>query len=76
MQSITARVGDTINWTNRDPVVHTTTSGQDGVFDGTGWNSGLLNQGQSFSRTFTTAGTFSYTCVVHPSMNGTITVTS
>ena len=75
LQSLTVRLGDTITWTNRDPVQHTTTSGQNGVFDGAGWNSLLLNDGQPFSYTLATAGTFPYTCRVHFYMNGTITVT-
>jgi plastocyanin len=30
----------------------------------------------SGSSTFTEAGTFAYYCVIHPSMTGTVTVTS
>ena len=68
-------VGTTITWTNQDGAPHTTTSGQNGTFDGAGWNSDQLLMGQSFSNTFDQTGTFAYTCRIHPSMSGTVTVT-
>jgi plastocyanin len=36
------------------------------------WNSGILNPGGSFPFKFTTAGTFTYKCTIHPGMVGTI----
>ena len=66
--SITATVGDTISWTNEDSAPHTATA-NDGSFD-----TGTLPKGGSGSHTFTTAGTFSYHCTIHPSMHGTVTV--
>ncbi|MBI2170881.1 MAG: plastocyanin [Chloroflexi bacterium] len=75
LPNIAARVGDTVTWTNRDGVSHTTTSGSNGTFDGIGWNSPFLSFGQSFSHTFAGTGAFPYTCRVHPSMQGTVTVT-
>ncbi|MDA0799425.1 MAG: plastocyanin/azurin family copper-binding protein [Chloroflexi bacterium] len=68
-------MGDSIDWTNQDPVAHTTTSGTMGTFNGIGWDSGLMSQGQTFRHTFGVAGTFAYTCTIHSGMNGTITVT-
>ncbi|MHB8648362.1 MAG: cupredoxin domain-containing protein [Thermomicrobiales bacterium] len=67
--TVTVSVGMTVTWTNRDSVIHTTTS------DTAVWDSNILNTGASFSFTFTKAGTFAYHCNVHPSMHGTITVT-
>ena len=61
-------VGDTVTWTNRDVVDHTATS-TTGTFD-----SGLLAQGQSYSLTFTAAGTYEYLCTPHPFMTGRINV--
>jgi plastocyanin len=61
-------VGTTITWTNNDSAPHTVTS-TDGVFD-----SARLNQGETFSFTFTEAGDYSYFCSFHPGMQGTITV--
>jgi hypothetical protein len=38
------------------------------------WDSSVLTQGQTFSFTFTQAGTFPYFCEVHPNMTATIAV--
>ena len=59
-------VGESVEWTNADAVAH--------AVSGDGWDSGLLSQGQTFSRVFDTAGTYEYTCSVHPAMKGTVTV--
>ena len=67
-------VGDTIVWTQQDQTTHTTTSGTPGNLDGI-WDSEFLNNGQTFSFTFTEAGTFPYFCTIHPSMRATVTVT-
>jgi plastocyanin len=61
-------VGATVTWTNDDSLAHTSTS-SDGV-----WNSDTLQPGDTFSFTFEEAGTFAYTCSIHPSMSGSITV--
>jgi plastocyanin len=37
-------------------------------------SSSVLNTGQTYSHTFSTAGVFHYHCGVHPTMKGTITV--
>jgi plastocyanin len=62
-------VGTTVVWTNADGTPHTVTSA-DGLFD-----SGRLDQGDSFSQTFDSAGEYSYFCEYHPGMQGTIIVT-
>lgn len=67
--TLTVKVGTTVTWTNADSAQHTVTA-NDGSFA-----SGDLNQGDSFSFTFTTAGTYAYHCDVHPGMKATITVT-
>jgi plastocyanin len=66
--SITVQVGDTVAWTNEGPSAHTPTA-QDGSF-----NTGVLGKGASASHTFTTAGTFTYICQIHPFTHGTIVV--
>jgi plastocyanin len=77
--TITVRVGQQVVWVNNDSAPHTTTSGS--CSGGTctpapGWDSGTLNPGQSFSFTFTSAGTFTYFCRIHgASMQGTVVVT-
>ena len=64
------RVGTTMTWTNQDNVPHSVTF-KNGMKD-----SGLLTQGQSFSYTFNTPGTYQYYCTVHPYMVATVTVVS
>ncbi|HEV2927474.1 MAG TPA: cupredoxin family copper-binding protein [Propionibacteriaceae bacterium] len=66
--TLTITAGDMVTWTNEDQVVHTATS-TNGSFD-----SGDLAQGQSFSFTFTTPGTYIYLCTPHPDMTGQIVV--
>jgi plastocyanin len=60
--------GTTVVWTNRSPVPHTVT-GDDGR-----WGSPLLEPGQSWSYTFTTAGSYPFHCAPHPFMKGVVTV--
>ncbi len=75
---LTVAVGTTVRWTNADSQVHTVTSGSsDGVVatpDG-GFGSEFLNPGDTFTYTFTAAGTYSYFCTPHPWMQGTVDVT-
>jgi len=66
--SITIHVGDTVTWTNDGPSAHTATA-NNGSF-----NTGVLQKGHSASHTFTTAGTFTYICSIHPFMHGTVVV--
>jgi plastocyanin len=66
--SITVKVGTLVTWTNLDQVGHTATA-LNQSFD-----SGLLNNGESFTFQFDQAGTFEYLCTPHPSMRGSITV--
>lgn len=68
--AVTINVGDTVTWTQRDFIGHTVTS------DTGLWNSPLLSSGQTFSFTFSNAGTFGYHCTPHPFMVGTVTVKS
>ena len=69
--SITVAKGTKVTWTNKDSVGHTVTEDD----SQTGPASSTLNQGQSYSYTFNTAGTFHYHCTIHPYMTGTVTVT-
>ena len=66
--TITIHVGDTVTWTNHGPSAHTATA-NNGSF-----NTGVLQKGQSASHTFTTAGTVTYICSIHPFMHGTVVV--
>lgn len=60
--------GTTVTWVNNDSVAHTSTSTT------TLWNSGSMAPNATFSRTFPSAGTFSYFCSLHPNMVGTVNV--
>ena len=70
---ITISEGTTLTWTNMDSVVHTVESGTHDqpteLFD-----SGPLDQGQSFSYMFTEPGVYVYHCDPHPYMLGTVIV--
>jgi len=67
--TITVAKGTTVTWTNNDGIAHTSTS-DNGV-----WNTGNMPPGSSKSFTFTTAGTFPYTCTYHAAMmKGTVIV--
>ncbi|HTX89980.1 MAG TPA: cupredoxin family copper-binding protein [Anaerolineales bacterium] len=67
-QELTVKAGTTVKWTNQDSVGHNI------VADDSSWGSALLAQGDSYSFTFTKAGTYTYHCGVHPTMVGTIIV--
>lgn len=60
-------VGDTVSWENVGEAGHTVT------FDDE--DSGDLDPGESYSRTFEEAGEFDYVCTIHPNMEATVTVT-
>lgn len=67
-------VGQSVSWKNLDSAAHTVTSGKprdgpNGVFD-----SGLFNSGATFQFTFGSAGEYDYFCMVHPWMEGIVTV--
>lgn len=66
--TVTIRPGGTVTWVNDDAVMHTVTAG-DGSFD-----SGIMAKGATFVRTFPKAGTYQYTCSLHPGMDGTVVV--
>ena len=71
---ITIQVLDFVEWGNADTAAHTVTSGTaadgpDGIFD-----SGLYAPGKSFSHQFTEVGKYPYFCMVHPWMDGVVTV--
>ena len=66
--TVSAKVGDVIEWTNTGSVPHNVT------FDDPTLTSPTLNQNDTWQVKFSTAGTYSYTCTFHPGMNGQVTV--
>jgi len=72
--TVTIGVNNTIKWVNQDPIPHTvtTSSGTPTSFD-----SRALNQGDTFTVTLNTPGTYAYFCQFHPGwMKGRILVRS
>jgi len=63
----------TVSWTNLDTAAHQVESDERGPA-GVLFGSPPLEQGGTYSYTFTKAGTYSYHCRIHPSMTGIITV--
>ncbi len=75
--SITINPGDTVRWT-WGATFHSSTSGIPGMPNGI-WDSGILNQGDTFSHTFNSTGSFPYYCTPHGGccgMVGMVTVAS
>jgi plastocyanin len=66
--TITVTAGTAVTWTNKDAVTHNITS------NAPLFSSGGMVQGATYSFTFATAGTYSYTCTIHPSMTGKVIV--
>jgi plastocyanin len=64
---ITVNVGENVRWANSDTVIHRIRFADDTL-------SPLLSVGQSYTRTFDSPGVYDYTCAIHPSMEGSITV--
>jgi len=67
-------VGTTVRWFNYDLDYHTATSGPPGQPDGI-FDSGHINQYDSWAYTFDTPGTYQYYCAPHQYMIASITVT-
>lgn len=66
---------NTIEWINDDGIAHTVTSLQ--VPSGAStFNSGLIEQGKSFTTTLTVAGVYKYACAWHNWLAGIVTVKS
>jgi plastocyanin len=62
---ITIKLGDTVEWVNRDGVSHTATSTSTPA-GGASFDSGLMGNSDSFSFTPSVTGTWVYFCEVHP----------
>ena len=65
---LTVLAGQTVTWRNSGLGPHTVTADA-GQFD-----SGVLQGGASFSYTFSTPGSYAYSCTIHPTMHGRVTV--
>jgi plastocyanin len=65
---LTVAMGTTVKWVNHDDIPHTV------VEKNTTFRSKALDTDDSYSYTFTSAGTFDYFCGLHPHMVGQIIV--
>src|SRR5579863_3438919 len=72
--SLSVKVGTTVIWTNQDSASHTVTSGDPSAGPSGAFDSNLIKPGNTFKHAFTTAGTTSYFCSVHPWMTGKVIV--
>ena len=68
-RDITAKVGQTIKWTNADSVDHNVSA------DSAGIKSDNLGEGDTFEYKPDKAGKIDYVCTIHPGQDGTIDVT-
>jgi len=66
--SITIAPGDSVTWTNSDSITHTVT--------GSGWGSGNIANGATYTHQFNTTGDFAYHCSIHTYMTGVVHVSS
>ena len=66
--SVTIPAGSTVKFVEDDEVPHTVTA-TDGSFD-----SGNLNQKQTWTHTFTKVGTYTYLCTYHTYMKGKVVI--
>jgi len=67
-KELTVAVGTTVKWVNHDDIPHTIAN-KDKAF-----RSQALDTDDSYSFTFTSAGTFDYFCGLHPHMVGKVIV--
>lgn len=67
--TLTVATGTVVSFENTDPFAHTVTD-RDGVFD-----SGRLEESDTFELEFSEVGTFAYFCEIHPTMRAQVTVT-
>lgn len=67
-RTATVKVGTEVTWINLDSTSHNVTA------DDNSFASGQLGNNDTFKFTFTTPGTYNYSCTTHPSMKATIIV--
>lgn len=70
--TVTIRVGDSVQWVNDTTAPHTSTSdpGDPAPWDGT-----MMKWHDTYTVHFAVAGSYTYSCAIHPNMMGTVIVT-
>ncbi len=71
---VTVDVGGVVTWSNDDSAAHTVTAGSAGDGPSGVFDSSLFMAGTTFSHTFEAEGEYDYFCMVHPWMQGIVTV--
>ncbi|WP_432262734.1 plastocyanin/azurin family copper-binding protein [Cupriavidus sp. TMH.W2] len=66
--TLAVRRGDVVVWVNKDPFPHTVTA------SGDGFDSKAIAPGKSWRYAARKTGVFPYTCTLHPTMTGTLSV--
>jgi plastocyanin len=66
--NLTVVAGSTVTWMNDDNIIHAVTTGDGSI------NSGDIAVGSSYTKTFSTAGTFNYFDSHNANMTGVLTV--
>ena len=69
-KAATAKVGQTVVWTNQDSVAHNVTA-----TSGASFRSANFGKGGTYKQTLTAPGKIAYVCTLHPGMDATLTVT-
>ena len=67
-ETVAIPAGTQVTWTNRDDIPHNVVSEDKSI------KSKVLDTDDKFSFTFTTPGTYSYFCSIHPKMKGKVVV--
>ncbi len=70
--AIKVKVGDSVTWTNQDGVKHNVVADKPSA---DAPNGPLIAKGETYSFTFKKAGTYTFHCMPHPYMHGTVVVT-
>lgn len=83
-ETVTIRAGESVTWRNTSPFFHTATGDASKAADpsrvslpqgASPWDSGAVNGGEQFTRTFDVPGEYRYFCIPHEAqMLGTIVV--
>lgn len=66
--NVIVAAGSRVRWVNYDSAPHSATA------DDGSWDTGLLNQDEENTLTFTDSGEYEYYCTVHPSMRARLVV--
>ncbi len=66
--TVTVSPGTTVTWRNNGSMNHTVTA------DGGAFSSGTMGPGATYTYTFSTPGTYTYRCTIHPGMTATVVV--